>query len=127
MSSVIRRSYTIESIRSPWQNSSVRTVRDANRDINNQKIKSGLMLPSRASKFQRRQRNRVLKIKNEFGGWLTGEREVRDAFQSYLFNLFLSTGLSDFQEILEYVNPSVTEAMDLELTKPFTPDEIYLA
>lgn len=77
--------------------------------------------------IQRRQRNRVLKIKNEFGDWLTREREVRDSFQSYSFNLFLSTGLSDFQEILEYVNPSVTEAMDLELTKPFTPDEIYLA
>ncbi|CAL9001860.1 unnamed protein product, partial [Prunus brigantina] len=74
--------------------------------------------------IQRRQRNRILKIKSEHGGWISGEKLIRNEFQGFFLNLFKTSGPRDWRGILDHVPLLVTSDMNADLCKPFDMGEV---
>lgn len=77
--------------------------------------------------IQRRQRNKVIQIKNDDGVWLCGENLVGAELKRYFENLFTSSGERDWGNIFGHVEPIITPDMNANLTAPFTEDEILIA
>lgn len=76
---------------------------------------------------QRRQRNRITKIKDSEGVWVDDERQIADDFRVFFSDLFTSVGDRDFQEALEVVLPVIDDAENVELLNLVTYDEIRKA
>ncbi|KAI9119593.1 hypothetical protein K1719_009469 [Acacia pycnantha] len=76
-----------------------------------------------SSVIQRRQRNKILRLKDERGIWLEEMEEINNAFNAFYQNFF-SVGPQPMEQTLGYVNSVVTNADNSSLMKPITSLEI---
>lgn len=78
--------------------------------------------------IQRRQRNKIVKIKGDVGGWIEDEVAIDDSFKDFFFeDMFSSDGPRDFQEALAMVENVITSAENQDLLKPMSSAEIKAA
>ena len=76
---------------------------------------------------QRFRRNRILGLKNTQNEWCTEESQIKNIVVDYYQSLFSSSSPSELDKILDKVQPSVTEPMNLTLLKDFSREEVELA
>ncbi|KAI9077486.1 hypothetical protein K1719_040557 [Acacia pycnantha] len=74
--------------------------------------------------IQRRQRNKVLRLKDEGGAWLEDKGEINEAFNVFYQKLFSSVGSRQTEQAVSYVDLVVTEAENTSLMRPVTNQEI---
>ncbi|XP_024195894.1 uncharacterized protein LOC112199065 [Rosa chinensis] len=79
------------------------------------------------SATQRRQRNRILRLRNANGLWLDSDMSIADTFLQYYKQLFSTSGPRNLADILLLVDPVVTPAMNDNLLAPVTLDEVKQA
>ena len=60
------------------------------------------------------------------GVWQEDEEVMGQIMLDYYTDLFTSSNLTVFDEILEAVQPRVTSSMNQKLTMEFTIDEVYV-
>ncbi|KAL6219427.1 hypothetical protein ACLB2K_007186 [Fragaria x ananassa] len=73
--------------------------------------------------IQRRQFNKILRLKNDCNHWLDNELDITSHLNSYLVDLFTATPINSLNAVLAFVDPVVTAEMNNELL-PVTIDEI---
>lgn len=71
----------------------------------------------------RQQRNLVLKIKDQEGGWVESEEGVADLVANFYSSLFKSSH-SDKGLVLDYVKPAISDQQNSWLTLPITEAEV---
>ena len=76
---------------------------------------------------QRFRRNWILGLKNTQNEWCTEESQIKNIAVDYYQALFSSSSPSKLEKILNKVQPSVTEPMNLTLLKDFSREEVELA
>lgn len=69
---------------------------------------------------QRRQRNKVSRIRNSNGVWVEKDEEVASCFSSFFKDLFHTVGDRDFGKVLDHVDRVVSEEDNMELCRPIT-------
>ncbi|KAI9116910.1 hypothetical protein K1719_011909 [Acacia pycnantha] len=74
--------------------------------------------------IQRRQRNKVLRLKEGGGSWLEDRGEINEAFNAFYQKLFSSVGARQIEQAVSYVDLVVTEAENISLMRPVTNQEI---
>ncbi|XP_057785638.1 uncharacterized protein LOC131003172 [Salvia miltiorrhiza] len=72
----------------------------------------------------RQRRNRIRRVLNKDGRYVSGFKEVEEAFRLYFQDIFTSQPASNREEVFAAVEPTVTEEMNNHLTRPFTTEEI---
>jgi hypothetical protein len=72
----------------------------------------------------RKKRNFVKKLKDENGDWIEGWDNLSGHINSYFSNLFNSEVEDPNEEVINKVNPCVTEAMNEILCAPYTREEV---
>ncbi|KAI9116879.1 hypothetical protein K1719_012245 [Acacia pycnantha] len=77
-----------------------------------------------ASVIQRRQRNKILRLKAESGMWLEAREDINRSFSAFYLNLFKSEGSRDMDLALSYVKEVVSEVDNERLMLPVTNQEI---
>ncbi|KAK9932561.1 hypothetical protein M0R45_019793 [Rubus argutus] len=77
--------------------------------------------------LQRRQQNRILKIANEDGNWITGDVQVRSEVDEHFKRLFETSGIRDWGSTLDCVAPVISHDQNVLLTHPFSLEEIKSA
>lgn len=77
-----------------------------------------------ATTVQRRQRNRVTRIKNEDGQWLEDEGLIGDCFGEFFSQLFASSGDRDLSLALSFVEPKIDAGMNADLLKEVSLKEV---
>ncbi|OMO94054.1 reverse transcriptase [Corchorus capsularis] len=78
-------------------------------------------------KEQRRQFNKILRIKNEDGVWLEKEEGIMEGFCKFYENLFTSEGNRNWDHVLKAIPCLVSEEDNTELIKDVTDEEIVQA
>ncbi|KAK1650817.1 hypothetical protein QYE76_068622 [Lolium multiflorum] len=73
---------------------------------------------------ERRRVNMLKKLRNDDGGWVEGDEELRSFITNYYQSLFSSTAGTREAELLCNVSPVVTPDMNAYLKIPFSLDEI---
>ena len=73
---------------------------------------------------QRRQINKVVRIKEKDGEWIEEEEMVRGRFEDYYKELFCTRGGRRWGRVLEYVPKVVNEDVNKELVREVEEDEI---
>ncbi|KAK9951084.1 hypothetical protein M0R45_006545 [Rubus argutus] len=74
--------------------------------------------------IQRRQRNKVLRIKKNDDSWLDNEHLIRSKFEAYFKNIFTSESSRDWSEAISVVKPIISPEMNQNLTLPISHEEI---
>ncbi|KAK9928069.1 hypothetical protein M0R45_025223 [Rubus argutus] len=77
--------------------------------------------------LHRQQRNRILKIANDNGHWIVGEQAIRLEFESHFQKVFECSRPRNWGDTLTAIIPVVTREMNLNLTAPFSLEEVKLA
>ncbi|KAI9079292.1 hypothetical protein K1719_038777 [Acacia pycnantha] len=72
------------------------------------------------SVIQRRQRNKVLKLRNANGVWLEDKKEIHGVFSNYYKDLFSTGGPRQMDQALTYVKKVVSNEDNTALTQPIT-------
>ena len=113
-------------------------------EINNMLDKENLMWQQRSRAFflksgdrnmtyfhskasQRFRRNQILGLKNNQNVWCTEESQIKNIAVDYYQSLFSSSSPSELEKILEKIQTSVTESMNLTLLKDFNREEVESA
>lgn len=73
---------------------------------------------------QRNRRNFISKLTLKDGSEATDDKQIGEAMVDYFKNLFTSVAPSNFESILHGVECKVTPAMNANLTKDFTAEEV---
>ena len=73
---------------------------------------------------QRHRRNYLKGLFDANGQWITHPGHVVDTIVGFYQNLFTSSSLNGFEDILEQIPTTVTEDMNKELTENFTAQEV---
>ncbi|KAI9109172.1 hypothetical protein K1719_019795 [Acacia pycnantha] len=76
------------------------------------------------SVIQRRQRNKILRLKDEGGLWLEEREEINKAFDVFYRKLFDSMGPRPMEQALAYVDKVVTDEENYNLMRPVSNLEI---
>ena len=66
-------------------------------------------------------------ISDEAGVWQDDESVVEMIFKDYYLELFASSNPNEFIDLLEAVQPKVTESMNSSLLREFQSSEVYRA
>ncbi|KAI9077346.1 hypothetical protein K1719_040659 [Acacia pycnantha] len=74
--------------------------------------------------IQRRQRNKILRLKDEGGVWLEEREEINCTFDAYYRKLFHSVGSRPMEQALAYVDRVVTDEENSNLKRPVSNLEI---
>ncbi|KAK9938018.1 hypothetical protein M0R45_014779 [Rubus argutus] len=77
--------------------------------------------------FHRRQRNQILKIANDSGTWIVGEKAIRLEFETHFQHVFTSTGPRDWGDSMSVITPLVSLEMNQNLMAPFTLEDVKTA
>ena len=80
-----------------------------------------------ASTIQRRERNRIQRLKNSRGEWVEGQEEVTQVVCEYFQGIYNSTNVQHLFECLSVVPRRVTAEMNSNLLKPVSNSEIRTA
>lgn len=76
---------------------------------------------------QRRRINWITSLQKDDGSVCTEQDEVKEEILNFYQNLYLSQGYRDMSDILEFVTPRVTAAMNENLEKNYTAEEVRTA
>lgn len=76
---------------------------------------------------QRRRQNRIEKLEDLEGHAVEGEKEIGDEVINYFQNLFTTSDPQIGEEVLMGMRRSITDAMNVELTKPVEEKEVTKA
>ncbi|CAL9003043.1 unnamed protein product, partial [Prunus brigantina] len=76
------------------------------------------------STIQRRQKNKIVKLRLDEHQWLEQEHQIRNEFESYFENLFKSNGSRDWSEVLSCVPSLVSPEMNEHLVSPISEEEV---
>ncbi|KAL0011115.1 hypothetical protein SO802_006223 [Lithocarpus litseifolius] len=76
---------------------------------------------------QRFHRNRIVELRNSEGVLVSGEGNISTMVRDYYKNLFLSSGLSEVDEVVRTIKSVVTEDMNNSLISPFSRVEVEVA
>ena len=76
---------------------------------------------------QRKKRNKISKLKKEDGSFTEVEEEMANLSTTFYRDLYMSEGTEDMDQLLDSVPVKVTGAMNDDLLKPFSPDEVKSA
>ncbi|XP_061999626.1 uncharacterized protein LOC133717017 [Rosa rugosa] len=60
----------------------------------------------------RRRRNKILRLQNDFGHWLTNERDIVDHLNNFFRDMYVSSPTDHVQTVLDFVDPVVTSDMN---------------
>ncbi|KAI9071798.1 hypothetical protein K1719_046244 [Acacia pycnantha] len=74
------------------------------------------------SVIQRRQRNKILRLKNDSGVWLEDKEEINKAFSTFYQQLFNSVGPRSLDQALSYVKRVISDAENESLMRSFRPE-----
>lgn len=77
--------------------------------------------------MQRRQRNKIERLKNLEGEWISGEDNLSRLVGNHFGDLFSSEPGRRIEPIVETVSPKVSDRMNAELTKPVSREEVRKA
>lgn len=72
-------------------------------------------------------RTKVLKIKDGNRNWVENPFRVQQLMDDHFIKSFTSGGIRNWGTLLDCLNPSVTEAMNLMLTAPVMEEEVKVA
>lgn len=76
---------------------------------------------------QRKRRNFIKGLQDENGTWQDNEEVVSGMLIEFYANLFTSSNLGNLEQILEGIQPVVTEDMQIALAKPFVVEKVECA
>lgn len=76
---------------------------------------------------QRKRRNNVYRLKNPNGLWTTDFAQVPALFFYYYNSLFQTEHPDQIEQVVEHIMPVVTEGMNEDLCREFTPAEVVVA
>lgn len=76
---------------------------------------------------ERRDSNAILGLFNSAGVWMTKDEEMKAVAVSYYRDILSSTAPGRIEEVLNCVEPCVSEDMNEILSQPFCKDEVVLA
>ncbi|KAI9101525.1 hypothetical protein K1719_023769 [Acacia pycnantha] len=76
------------------------------------------------SVIQRRQRNKILRLKNDSGVWLEDKEEINKAFSTFYQQLFNSHGPRSLDQALSYVKRVISDAENESLMRSVSNQEI---
>lgn len=74
--------------------------------------------------IQRRQRNQVVKLKDEHGEWQTDPDLIANTIQSHFTKLYATPPTREFEDIISLMDPVVTEEVNAALTKSVSREEV---
>lgn len=77
--------------------------------------------------IQRRQRNQLLRLKDDNGIWLESENEINSQLGSYFSNLFQSKDNKAMEDALSVIDPVISYSMNSSLIRTITDAEIETA
>ncbi|KAF7814503.1 reverse transcriptase [Senna tora] len=77
-----------------------------------------------SSTIMRRNFNKVLRLKGDNDVWLDEEPVIAAKVKSYFDDIFASSGPRDFEDVLSFVSPSISDLDNFELCKPVSAQEI---
>ncbi|OMO55184.1 reverse transcriptase [Corchorus capsularis] len=77
--------------------------------------------------LQRRQRNKILRVKDSNGVWLEDEAFVINKFSQHFRNLFSSDTEYDWRKVISHMPQVITEDINKELTQPILEEEVKWA
>jgi len=75
----------------------------------------------------RQKKNHMVRLFDENGFWHTNEDKMGEMVVNYYTDLFSSSNLMEFSELLQAVQPKVTLAMNQRLSMDFIADEVRMA
>lgn len=73
---------------------------------------------------QRRERNKIVKIRNGKGDWVEEDYVVADSFKNFFADLFKSEGAREFNEALGVVEEVISAEVNGELMRPIEIMEV---
>ncbi|KAJ1384808.1 hypothetical protein SESBI_42246 [Sesbania bispinosa] len=77
--------------------------------------------------FQRRGRNKIVRLKDEEGNWVSGQKDLEKAVASYYSKVFSTEGTSNLSECLQVVPRLVSNDLNQRLRAEVTDEEIKSA
>ena len=80
-----------------------------------------------AKALARYQKNMIEGIYDGVGVWQEDENVVEMIFKDYYLELFASSNPTEFTNLLEAIQPKVTDSMNSSLQRKFQPSEVYRA
>ena len=75
----------------------------------------------------RYRRNRISDLRNNANVWCSEVSQIKEIAVEYYNSLFTSSNPSDMNEILDAIRPSVSADMNIQLSKPFSREEVDTA
>jgi hypothetical protein len=76
---------------------------------------------------ERKRRNRITKLKKENGDIIERQEELKQHISNHYRSLFTAQPATNLSELLEHVQPRVTDYINDSLLSPFTEDEVFEA
>lgn len=76
-----------------------------------------------ASVIQRRQRNQLIRLKDDTGTWLTEEDDINHHLGGFYSDLFRSNPQRNMDEALAAISQVITPSMNQSLIRPVSPEE----
>ena len=74
---------------------------------------------------QRNRHNLILGLEYETGNWVEDEGQMGKVVQDYFESMFTSSNPSGYDEILEGMQPAISDASPLKLGRDFQADEVH--
>lgn len=65
-----------------------------------------------------------MKIKGPNGDWVEELDDIHEHISAYFTSLFTAGAQGDDDNVIQKVNPRVTQEMNTELNKPYTREEV---
>lgn len=75
----------------------------------------------------RRQRNSILKIRDEHGSWISEAADIAKVFTYYYTNLFTASQPRSIEEVLNHLDCRIDDNMNVKLLLPITKEEVRMA
>ncbi|KAJ1417307.1 Zinc knuckle CX2CX4HX4C [Sesbania bispinosa] len=80
-----------------------------------------------ASTVQRRDRNRLFRLKNDLGEWMEGQEAMEELILAHFQQIYKSDGAINFKECEEVIQKKVTDDLNTKLLRPVSEEEVKLA
>lgn len=92
-----------------------------------------LRLGDRNSRFfhlttiQRRQRNQIVKLKDENGEWQMNQDLIANTIHNHFRKLYAMSPSQNFDDVISLVDPIILEEVNAALTRPVSMEEVKAA
>ena len=80
-----------------------------------------------ASTIQRRDRNRIQRLKDSNGEWVEGQEDVTRMILAHFQEVYSSAPIQNIEDCVAVIPKLVTDDMNNELSKPISDSEIKKA